>query len=81
MKVKSIGRNVTELHLSDSSILLISYETPVAIVTDDNQCIKTDEYWSVTTSKHINQFFNRHVAYNKILERPQDWFDNLLKSK
>ena len=37
--------------------VLYSYETPVAlIVGSGNRAYKTDRKWSVTTSKHINQW-------------------------
>ena len=81
MKVKSIGRNVTELHLNNGSLVLISYETPVAAIGQDYKPIKTSKFWSVTTSRHINQFFNRHFVYDqkKIQEETQEYFDTLLK--
>ena len=80
MKVKSMGRNVTELHLSDSSIILVSYTTPVAIIDSDCNPIKTNKFWSVTTSRHIDHFFGRNLVNRQPSEKSQDWFDNLLQS-
>jgi hypothetical protein len=65
MRIKSIGSNKTELHLKDLT-LLISYETPVCLIRygvtnrRDNpySAVKTDKFWSVTTSKHINQWLS-----------------------
>ena len=67
MKIKSLGSNKTEIRLKDL-LILISYETPVAairlslksIMNRENYLIKsaavkTEQYFSNTTSKHINQ--------------------------
>lgn len=58
MKVKSLGSNKTELHLNDGTIILFSYETPVAACLGTGGFIRTDKKYSVTTSKHITQWLN-----------------------
>jgi hypothetical protein len=73
MKIKSIGKNKTELHIGNK-IIFISYETPVAACID-GQFFKTDKKWSTTTSKHINTWINGRNAEI----RPQAIFDNLIK--
>jgi hypothetical protein len=73
MKIKSIGKNKTELHINDK-IIFISYETPVAACID-GQFFKTDKKWSVTTSKHINKWIDGRE--HEI--RSQAFFDNLIK--
>ena len=56
MRVKNHGSNQTIVEDKGCSVLY-SYETPVAlIVGSDNRAYKTDRKWSVTTSKHINQW-------------------------
>ena len=61
MRIKSIKSNMTELHLNDGTIVLFSYETPVAARTDLG-FVRTEERFSVTTSKHITQWLNGRSA-------------------
>jgi len=56
MKLKQIASNVTEIELEGKSVMF-SYETPVA-GWDDKGAFRTSTYYSVTTSKHINKYFN-----------------------
>jgi len=59
MKVKNYGSNQTIVEDNGCSVLY-SYETPVAlIVMPGNRAYKTDRKWSVTTSKHINQWLRK----------------------
>ena len=89
MKVKSIGSNKTELELKDI-LILISYETPVAAIRyngsdglmpwQSSGAIKTNQYFSNTTSKHINTWLKDH-GYNpsKVGTMSQSWFNQLLE--
>ena len=82
MKVKSIGANKTELELKDV-LILISYETPVAAIGLNKPSIgalKTSEYFSNTTSKHINMWL-RERGFNpdKVGTMNQAWFNELLE--
>jgi len=44
-------------------VILKSYETPVAVWVDrDKAFYETDQKYSVTTTKHINKFFNDHFS-------------------
>tara|TARA_R110000823_G_scaffold194520_1_gene325862 strand:+ start:214 stop:453 length:240 start_codon:yes stop_codon:yes gene_type:complete len=54
MKIRPIGANKTEATVNNIT-LLYSYETPVAGY-DDQGAFRTDEKFSRTTSKHINQY-------------------------
>ena len=86
MKIKSLGNNKTEIELKDL-VILISYETPVAAIrlnafgTDNpHAAIKTEKYFSVTTSKHINQWLNSHdFAPGNVPTLDQNYFDDLLE--
>jgi len=80
MKVKSLGSNKTELELKDLSIL-VSYSTPVAAIRYNGKgAIKTNKFWSVTTSKHINQWLDSR-GYNPgiVPTIDQEYFDQLLE--
>lgn len=84
MKIKSLGKNQTEITTA-RAIVFVSYETPVAALLEDpvtKQFIgfKTDKKWSVTTSRHINQwFYDLGPAGIDIHVKPQAWFDGLLE--
>ena len=54
MKLNPIKANMTELNLGNVSVLF-SYKTPVA-GWDDKGAFRTSQFYSVTTSKHINQY-------------------------
>lgn len=49
--------NSTVLVLSNGTEILISYDTPVAYISGSCR-YKTNTYYSVTTSRHINSFFS-----------------------
>jgi len=56
MKLKKLGSNMTLIKMTDCEILF-SYETPVAALRySDHEYLRTDLFWSVTTSRHINQW-------------------------
>jgi hypothetical protein len=54
MKIAVKGSNMTELEVNGKSIMF-SYSTPVAGF-DDEGAFRTEEKFSVTTSKHINKY-------------------------
>ena len=56
MQLKQIGSNMSELVLADNLAVLFSYETPVA-GWDKDGAFKTKQFYSKTTSKHINKYF------------------------
>jgi hypothetical protein len=58
MKIKTIASNMTELH-TDDAVILFSYETPVAALRkSDHEYLRTDLFWSQTTSRHINKWLH-----------------------
>ena len=83
-KIKQLGANKQEIHLSDGrTILFISYETVVAglvpifdkeLQTYIDTYLRTEVNHSRTTQKHISQWLEGVKAE----ERPQEYFDNLL---
>ena len=75
MKFEKISANVTKIYLKDWTILY-SYNTPVAAVhTPTWKFYRTEEFHSVTTSKHINQWIESRIAEQK----PQSFFEDLVK--
>ncbi len=73
MRVKTIGSNQIEILKGDITIL-VSYETPVACNVAGEGFYRTEKKYSVTTSRHINQWLDGAKAST----RPQEYFDKLL---
>ena len=67
------GSNMIELHLDNKTIVLFSYKTPVAALIPLRGYVRTEEFYSVTTSRHINKW----VAANAT-KVPQAEIDALL---
>ena len=82
MQLTPIASNMTEVETSEARILF-SYRTPVAAYVFGRGYVKTEKYWSVTTSRHINKCIKMDlpqagfVAVNTE-EVPQDYLDNLV---
>ncbi len=75
MKIKQIASNMTVLDMGFAQVFF-SYETPVAACLSDGTLVRTDERYSVTTTKHINKWLNGCEA----LTVPQERIDCLLTS-
>mgnify|MGYP003659868098 CR=1 FL=1 len=58
MKLKTIGTNRTEVHTNEGAVIFFSYNTPVAAQLAQGGFVRTNTRWSVTTSKHINQWLD-----------------------
>ena len=54
LNLKSIGSNMTELEVGNTSILF-SYQTSVAGY-DDQGAFRSNDWFSMTTTKHINKY-------------------------
>lgn len=82
MQLIPIKTNLTELQLNDWHILF-NYKTPVAAIDRrTGKAYKTAKYWSRTTSRHIGQYFRDTLRAPEsaiIEERPQEFFDGLVK--
>lgn len=50
--------NVSRMSLSDGRIVLFSYQLPVAVFVPGRGVVANETCYSVTTSRHINQFAN-----------------------
>ena len=56
--IKPIKSNMIELHTNNGNVILFSYETPVAALIAGKGYVRTATKYSVTTSKHINQWLD-----------------------
>lgn len=77
MNLKQVKQNQTELTLNDGRIVFFSYNTPVAYLKGSHG-FRTEKFYSVTTKKHIGQFFDRHFI-NNVTEVFQDDIDAMVK--
>jgi hypothetical protein len=58
MKLNKLGPNTTELDLADGTTVFFSYKTPVAAYILGRGFVRTSQKYSVTTSKHLNQWLD-----------------------
>ena len=87
MKLRQIASNMTELEIdrectafwaASRASILFSYETPVA-GWDDEGAFETEDYYSVTTSKHINKYFGGKERRKQVARSvPQSYIDSLV---
>jgi hypothetical protein len=61
MSVSPIGSNQTEVGLPDRRFLF-SYSTPVAGYVDGLGYVRTNRFFSATTSRHINRWLDGSTA-------------------
>lgn len=57
MKVQQVTTTSTQVSLADGTEVLFSYSTPVAALVPGRGWMRTEEFYSTTTSKHINRWF------------------------
>lgn len=75
MNLKPIASNMTEVTINENLVVLFSYQTPVAAMTQDGY-IKTEKFWSKTTSRHINKWLPEG---GRVTVKPQEYFNGLVK--
>ena len=56
MKLKQLGTNQTVINYNDGTEVFFSYETPVAGYHPDLGYVRTKEWYSSTTTRHINKY-------------------------
>lgn len=73
--VERVRRTAATLYrFDDGREVLFSYNTPVAGYKPGFGYFKTDTFWSVTTSKHINAYLREHKPSNvQVLTQEQVW--------
>jgi hypothetical protein len=73
MKIQTGKANQTVLTLNNGTEVFISYQTPVAAFIPGEGYVKTEEWFSATTSKHITQYAGKNAP-----TRPQSFFNGLI---
>ena len=66
MQLHSFATNRTLLTFDDGTEVFFSYETPVAGYSNNLGYVKTKSWYSSTTTRHVNRYFN-HVWLNSNL--------------
>ena len=74
MQLTPIASNMTEVETSEARILF-SYRTPVAAYVFGEGFVRTEKWWSVTTSRHINKWLDGGTAK----EVAQTYLDKLVQ--
>ena len=74
MQLTPIASNMTEVETSEARILF-SYSTPVAAYVYGEGYVRTEKWWSVTTSRHINKWLDGGTAK----EVSQTYLDKLVQ--
>ena len=74
MKLTPIAANQTEVSINDGTQIFFSYRTPVAAYLPERGYVRTERFWSKTTSRHINKWLQ---GVNNVSEVCQGVLDNL----
>ena len=74
MKLTPIAANQTEVSINDGTQIFFSYRTPVAAYLPGKGYVRTERFWSKTTSRHINKWLQ---GVNNVSEVSQSVLDNL----
>ena len=75
MQLTPIASNMTEVETSEARILF-SYRTPVAAYVFGEGFVRTEKWWSVTTSRHINKWLPENGTVKEV---EQTYLDNLVQ--
>lgn len=75
MKLTPLASNQNLIELKNGTIILFSYKTPVAAHIPGQGYVRTNQKWSVTTSKHINKWLRGVIGVASV---DQSYLDNLI---
>ena len=79
MQLQSFAVNRTLLSFDDGTEIYFSYETPVAGYSNKLGYVKTNQWYSSTTTRHINSYLATCGALSKHSEVSQDTINNLIR--
>ena len=83
MKLQSFAKNRTLLIFNNGiTEIFFSYETPVAGYSNKLGFVKTNKWYSATTTRHINKYLKESTLNpDKVKEVDQSVIDDLLKEQ
>ena len=76
MRLTPIAANQTEIETADARIFF-SYSTPVAAYIFGQGFVRSEEFFSVTTSRHINKWIGVDSKSDDIKRVPQSRLESL----
>ena len=76
MKLTPIAANRNVISYNDGTEVFFSYSTPVAGYSNELGYVRTEDWYSSTTTRHINKYLNNVEAQ----EVSQDLINNLSQS-
>jgi hypothetical protein len=82
MKLQSFAINRTLLSFADGTEVFFSYSTPVAGYKPNIGYVKTNQWYSSTTTRHINKYLQDSYypsPVGKVSEVNQDTINNLIR--
>lgn len=68
MKLKQLGANRTQLTLKSGTVVLFSYDTPVAAFVPGQGYLVSAVHYSATTSKHITQWIGTEAKRTTVTQ-------------
>lgn len=74
MKLHNFASNQTVIEFKNGTVVLFSYNTPVAAFVPGQGYVRTNHKWSVTTSKHINKWLRGVIGVASV---DQSVIDNI----
>ncbi len=74
MKLTPIAANQNEVSFNNGTQIFFSYKTPVAAYLPERGYVRTERFWSKTTSRHINKWLQ---GVTNVDEIDQSILDNL----
>jgi len=74
MQLTPLASNMTEVE-TDLGRVLFSYRTPVAAYVYGEGFVRTEKWWSVTTSRHINKWLPENGTVKEV---EQTYLDNFV---
>ena len=74
MKLHNFASNQTVVEFKNGTVVLFSYNTPVAAFVPGQGYVRTNHKWSVTTSKHINKWLRGVIGVAGV---DQSYLDNI----
>ena len=79
MKLQQIAANRTVVTFPNYTEVFFSYNTPVAGYSPDLGYVRTNKWYSSTTTRHINKYLNfSNLSEVNITEVDQEVIDNLV---
>ena len=78
MKLHSFATNRTLLTFDDGTEVFFSYETPVAGYSNKLGYVKSKQWYSSTTTRHVNKYLGDKLLGDTVSEVDQDVINKLV---